>query len=128
MKTYDIHFNDSENSNNKGFSITLDEAKNYIKEYNGTNESYFQDYKGGIVSVVDNETGEVFYEEEIPKYNYQDGGKIVNEIIEKINNLTPNEKVLELLEYYINNSILPNSTNEYFERNKDEVLKKIGIK
>ena len=82
---FDIYFNDSENSNNKGFSISLDEAKSYIE-------------------------------------------KIVNEIINKINNLTPNEKVLELLEYYINNSILPNSTNEYFERNKEEVLKKIGIK
>lgn len=62
---FDIHFNDSENSNNKGFSMSLDDAKSYIEQYNGTNESYFKDYKGGIVSIVNVESGETFYEEEI---------------------------------------------------------------
>jgi len=65
MKTYDIHFNDSENSNSKGFELSFEDAKDYIGRYNGTNESYFADYKGGIVSIVDNETGETVYEEEI---------------------------------------------------------------
>lgn len=65
MKTYDIYFNDSENSNNKGFELSLEEAKAYIDQYNGTNESYFEDYKGGIVSIVDNDTEETVYEEEI---------------------------------------------------------------
>lgn len=65
MKTFDIHFNDSENSNNKGFAMTEEEARDYIKRYNGTNESYFEDYKGGIVSIVCNETGETVHEEEI---------------------------------------------------------------
>lgn len=65
MKTYNIHFNDSENSNDKGFKVTLEEARSYITKFNGTNESYFSDYKGGIVSIVDNETGEHVYEEEI---------------------------------------------------------------
>lgn len=65
LETYDIHFNDSENSNNKGFEMSYDEALNYIKTYNGTNESYFADYKGGMVSIVDNETGENVYQEEI---------------------------------------------------------------
>lgn len=65
MKTYDIIFNDNEDSNNKGFQVSLEEAKDYIKQHNGTNESYFADYKGGIVQVVDNESGEVAYEEEV---------------------------------------------------------------
>lgn len=66
MKTYDIHFNDSENSNNKGFAISLDEAKAYIDANNGTDDySYFASYKGGIVSIVCNETGEEVYSEEI---------------------------------------------------------------
>ena len=65
MKTYDVLFNDSENSNNKGFKISYDEARDYIRQNNGTNGSYFKDYKDGFVSVVDNETGETVYEEEI---------------------------------------------------------------
>lgn len=63
--TYDIFFNDSENSNNKGFALSLEDAKAYISRYNGTNESYFSDYKGGIVSIVCNETEETVYEEEV---------------------------------------------------------------
>ena len=63
--TYDIVFNDSENSNSKGFELTIEEAKEYIKTYNGTNESYFSDYKGGMVQVVDNESKKVIYEEEV---------------------------------------------------------------
>ena len=63
--TYDITFNDAENSNNKGFELSLEEAKEYIKKNNGTNESYFEDYKGGVVSIVDNETKDEVYQEEI---------------------------------------------------------------
>ena len=63
--TYDVHFNDSTDSNNKGFEYSFEEAKSYIERYNGTNESYFEDYKGGIVSIVDNETGETVYEETV---------------------------------------------------------------
>lgn len=65
MKTYDINFQDSENSNSKGFQLSLEEAKDYIAQHNGTDESYFADYKGGMVQVVDNESGEVAYEEEV---------------------------------------------------------------
>ena len=65
MKTYDVHFNDGENSNSKGFEMTIDQAKDYIESNNGTDESYFADYKGGTVSIVDNETGETIYEEQI---------------------------------------------------------------
>ena len=33
--------------------------------YNGTDESYFGDYKGGVVQIYHNETDEVVYEEAI---------------------------------------------------------------
>lgn len=62
MKTFDVHFNDSENSNNKGFEYSFEEAKSYIERYNGTNESYFGNYRDGTVSIVCNETGETVYE------------------------------------------------------------------
>lgn len=65
MKTYNITFNDSENSNDKGFELSLEDAKSYIAQHNGTNESYFADYKGGVVQIIDNETGKVVYEEDV---------------------------------------------------------------
>lgn len=64
-RNFDIQFNDSENSNNKGFELNYEDALNYIKKNNGTNESYFEDYKGGVVSIVDNETKEEVYQEGI---------------------------------------------------------------
>lgn len=63
--TYDVVFNSESDSNSKGFKEELEYCKKYIKWYNGTNESYFNDYKGGIVSVVCNETGETVFETEI---------------------------------------------------------------
>jgi len=60
--TYDIFFNNDNNSNNKGFAISLEAAKNYIESNNGTNESYFADYKGGTVSILCNETEETIFE------------------------------------------------------------------
>lgn len=63
--TYDVHFNDDCDSNNKGFSQSIEYCKDYIAAYNGTNESYFADYKGGVVSIICNETGETIYEEDI---------------------------------------------------------------
>lgn len=65
MKTYDIHFNDETSSDSKGFTATFDYCKDYIESYNGTNESYFEDYKGGTVSIVCNETGETVFETEV---------------------------------------------------------------
>lgn len=63
--SYDVEFNDDNNSDSKGFEESLDYCKNYIRQYKGTNESYFADYKGGTVSVRCNETGEVVYNEDI---------------------------------------------------------------
>lgn len=65
IMTYDIYFNDNEYSNNNGFRMTLKEAKDYIEMHNGTDWSYFADYKGGMVSIVCNETGKEVYSEEI---------------------------------------------------------------
>lgn len=63
--TFDVVFNDNNDSNSKGFQDTAAYCYMYIQRYNGTNESYFKDYKGGTVQVVCNETGEVVYEEEV---------------------------------------------------------------
>lgn len=63
--TYDVVFNDENNSNCKGFKSSIEECKKYIELNNGSNDSYFADYKGGVVSVVCNETGEEVYSEEV---------------------------------------------------------------
>ena len=64
-QTFDVVFNSDENSNSKGFSMPESSCKQYIFTHNGTNTSYFADYKGGTVSVVCNETGETIYSEEV---------------------------------------------------------------
>jgi hypothetical protein len=61
--TYDIYFNNEEDSNNKGFSKSLSYCRDYIEMKNGSMDSYFADYKGGTVSIVCNETGETVYSE-----------------------------------------------------------------
>lgn len=63
--TYDIVFNDDTGSNNKGFSQTLKYCKDYIKAYNGTGFSYFGDYIGGVVQIINNRTGLVVYETQV---------------------------------------------------------------
>jgi hypothetical protein len=65
QNTFDIVFNNNESSNNKGFALSLEDAQSYIQQWNGTNESYFADYKGGTVSIVCNETEETVFETEI---------------------------------------------------------------
>jgi hypothetical protein len=65
MKTYDVYFNDSENSNNKGFKLSIEQCQDYINRYNGTTDGYFADYKNGYVSIICNETDEVVFEEPI---------------------------------------------------------------
>ena len=63
--TYDVHFDDENNSNCKGWAISLAECKDYIDAYNGTNESYFADYKGGTVSIFRHKFEETVYETEV---------------------------------------------------------------
>lgn len=62
-KTYDIHFNDSNDSNNEGFSYTIEECMLWIESNRNDSSTYFGDYKGGTVSIVCNETGEEVYSE-----------------------------------------------------------------
>ena len=64
-KIYDVQFDDDANTNCKGWNETYGYCKNYIESANGTNESYFEDYKGGTVSIMNNETGEIAYWEEV---------------------------------------------------------------
>jgi hypothetical protein len=67
-KTYDIVFNDDNYSNSKGFEESLEFCKNYIKKYNGTNESYFADYKNnGLVQIYCNETGACVFTTSVKK-------------------------------------------------------------
>ena len=63
--TYDVVFNDDTDSNSKGFNSSFDYCKDYIRMYNGTKESYFEDYKGATAQIVCNETEEVVYEEDV---------------------------------------------------------------
>ena len=65
VELFDVFFDDDNNSNNKGFEYSLEDCQNYIKWNNGTNESYFKDYKGGIVSIVNKKTGEMIFETEV---------------------------------------------------------------
>jgi hypothetical protein len=62
---FDVFFDDNDDSNNKGFKSSLEECQSYINSNNGTNESYFKNYKGGTVSIVNIETGERVFETEI---------------------------------------------------------------
>lgn len=63
--TYDVVFNSDTDSNSKGFKSSIEDCKRYIQANNGapSDYSYFADYRGWIVQVVCNETGEVVYEE-----------------------------------------------------------------
>lgn len=63
--TYDVCFDNETAANNMGWKQTYEYCLSYIKMYNGTNESYFEDYKGGAVSTYCNETEEEVYLEYI---------------------------------------------------------------
>ena len=68
-KTYDVVFNDDCHSNSKGWNETLDYCIDYIKSNNGTDNSYFADYKGGVVSIVCNETDETVFDKPVKNYD-----------------------------------------------------------
>ena len=63
--TYDVQFNDNENSNSKGFKETVAYCTSYIASNNGKKASYFEDYKGGTVAIICNETSEKVFETEV---------------------------------------------------------------
>ncbi|MCH3994842.1 MAG: hypothetical protein LKE54_07315 [Prevotella sp.] len=64
-KTYDVVFSDDTSDDNKGFEEPLEYCKDYIRSNNGTNNSYFEDYKGGTVWIKDNQTEEMVYSEKV---------------------------------------------------------------
>lgn len=61
QRIYDVCFNNDDSSNSKGWNQTYGYCKNYIDSNNGTNNSYFADYKGGTVSIYNNEREEDVY-------------------------------------------------------------------
>jgi len=63
--TYDVEFNSDTDSMHEGFCVSVEDCKHYIDVWNGTNHSYFEDFKGGTVSIRCNETEELVYEEEV---------------------------------------------------------------
>jgi len=65
LMTYDIIFNDDNNSNNMGFTESIEYCKNYINTHNGSNHSYFANYKGGTVQVRCQQTEEIVFETSI---------------------------------------------------------------
>lgn len=62
---FTVVFNNDEDSNDKEFSISFDAAVDYVFKNNGTNESYFADYKTGTVSIMNNDTNEYVYEQKV---------------------------------------------------------------
>lgn len=58
-ETFDVQFDDDNDSDRKGFEHTQEECADYITANNGTDHPYFEDYKGGTVSIVSNLTGEI---------------------------------------------------------------------
>ncbi|GAE15803.1 hypothetical protein JCM6292_2138 [Bacteroides pyogenes JCM 6292] len=65
MKTYDVVFNDSFDSNSKNIHGTEQECRDWIDNNRNDKSTYFGDYVGGTVSIVCEETGETVYEETI---------------------------------------------------------------
>jgi hypothetical protein len=62
---YDVVFNDLHNTMSKGFAYSYDKAVDYIDSNNGSNESYFANFKGGTVSIVCNQTGITVFQTEV---------------------------------------------------------------
>lgn len=64
---YDVVFNDDTDSNSKHINGTYEQCLSWIENNRHDNRSYFADYKGGTVQIVNLTKGELAYEEFIPK-------------------------------------------------------------
>lgn len=63
---FDVRFDSDTMSDRKGFKSSYECCIDYISMYNGTSESYFGDYKGGTVSIIDIDADEIIvYSESI---------------------------------------------------------------
>lgn len=58
--TYDVQFHNENYSNSKGFEMTFQQALDYINNADRTT-SYWPDYRGGVVQIVCNQTGQTTY-------------------------------------------------------------------
>ena len=56
-ETFDVVFNDDQDSNSAGVHGTVEDCESYINIKNGDKSSYFGDYEGGTVSIVSDLTG-----------------------------------------------------------------------
>lgn len=65
IKTYDVGMCDDEDGETMGFHRTYDKCLAFIKEHNTSDNCLFRNYKGGTASIIQNNTGECVYEEEI---------------------------------------------------------------
>lgn len=63
--TYNVEFNDYNDSNSVNIHGTIDECMSYIHCNKNDESTYFGDYKGGTVSIVCEQTGEEVYSEDI---------------------------------------------------------------
>lgn len=61
--TYDVQFDDDTSSNNKHINSSYYYCMVWIETSKGT--SYFNDYKGGTVSIICRETGDFIFQESI---------------------------------------------------------------
>lgn len=65
LDEYDVVFHGAANDNDKGMNASYSECLEYIQIYNGTDRSYFADYKGGTVCIHSLKRGVDVYEEEV---------------------------------------------------------------
>lgn len=135
-KSYDVVFNNSKNSNSKGFKAPFDNCMNYIVSFRGSDHSYFKDYKGGFVSIVDNESGSIIYEEEIfskpffPLYDFIEitSYDFAGDVLNQENFLTP-QNIQEVEKLLLNSlthdkckyTTLSLEFNYNSEKEKDEI-------
>lgn len=74
-KTYTVVLRNEDKRTDKNLKLSLEEAINYVKTKNGTNDKDFIDHEGGYAFVIDNDTKDkeaVFrYYEDIKPYPYQ---------------------------------------------------------
>ena len=64
-KVYDVVFNDDTASNCKHINSTYECCMQWIEANRHDNTTYFADYKGGTVSIVEVNTGNYVYTENI---------------------------------------------------------------
>lgn len=63
--SFDVQFDNDTSSDCEGFNISYNDCKQWIEFNRNDKTTYFGDYKGGTVSIVCNETGEIVYSEPI---------------------------------------------------------------